>query len=110
MINFLVEFIPHLLLLIAMGLIVYLVQIIREQRRSSSRPNRRRIKRVTARKAIATARSPVNRHTQHTLLGMVGNDKALARRLVSSAQAGRPGQSENWYWEKAIYDLQRDRR
>jgi len=34
---------------------------------------------------------------------------AGAERLVGRAMSLHPGKPENWYWEKVIWDLERDR-
>jgi len=44
------------------------------------------------------------------LLRLVGGNAAVAQRLVSDVQTRNPGRSEQWCWEKAIYDIERDRR
>lgn len=43
------------------------------------------------------------------LFTLVQGNWNLAERLLESARYNYPGQSENWYWEKVIYDLERDR-
>ncbi len=58
--------------------------------------------------AAATARS-VRGHTQRELLRLVGGNRDVAERLVEQVQLRNPSHSEQWCWEKAIYDIQRDR-
>ncbi|MBH8561653.1 hypothetical protein I8748_34610 [Nostoc sp. CENA67] len=53
---------------------------------------------------------PRNRHLQHQLLGMLQGDTATAKRLLRQQRRNHPGKSDNWYLEKVIYDLERDRR
>jgi hypothetical protein len=36
--------------------------------------------------------------------------REIAHRLVDFARTNKPGQSENWYWEKAIANSILDRR
>jgi hypothetical protein len=48
--------------------------------------------------------------TRRQLLRLVGGSRPTAERLISQARQRYPGKSEQWYWEKAIYDIQRDRR
>ena len=55
-----------------------------------------------------TSGKQANRHLQSKLLNRL--DRDVAERLVSSAKRSNPGKSEQWYWEKVIYDLNRDRR
>ncbi|HEY9711080.1 MAG TPA: hypothetical protein V6D48_22930 [Oculatellaceae cyanobacterium] len=52
----------------------------------------------------------VNRSLETRLVLLLRNDIQAAHRLVSSARSRHPGRHENWYWEKAIADLERDRR
>jgi len=40
----------------------------------------------------------------------VGGNQDVAQRLVDQVQLRNPNHSEQWCWEKAIYDIQRDRR
>lgn len=52
----------------------------------------------------------VARSTRKDLLRLVGGNAAVAQRLVRDLQAHNPGRTEQWCWEKAIYDIERDRR
>ena len=45
---------------------------------------------------------------QNRLYVLVGNWK-IAQSLVERLMLRHPGKAETWYWEKAIYDLERDR-
>ncbi len=45
---------------------------------------------------------------QHRLYSLVGNWN-IAQGLVERLKLSNPGMSETWYWEKAIYDIERDR-
>ncbi len=47
-------------------------------------------------------------HLQNRLFALVG-DTATANRLVEQLKQNHPGMSENWYWQRAIADLERDR-
>jgi hypothetical protein len=49
-------------------------------------------------------------HTQRELLRLVGGNRAVAERLVEQVQLRYPNHDQQWCWEKAIYDIQRDRR
>jgi branched-subunit amino acid permease len=44
------------------------------------------------------------------LIRMLDGDRAAAERLVNEVKQNFPWMPENWYWEKAIEDLERDRR
>jgi len=52
---------------------------------------------------------PVRSRTEKELLRLVGGNRAVAERLVEQVQLRNPHHSEQWCWEKAIYDIQRDR-
>ncbi|WP_263975720.1 hypothetical protein [Amazonocrinis nigriterrae] len=41
---------------------------------------------------------------------MLQGDTATAKRLLRQQRRNHPGKSDNWYLEKVIYDLERDRR
>jgi hypothetical protein len=41
---------------------------------------------------------------------LVGGNRAVAERLVDQVRVRYPNHNEQWCWEKAIYDIQRDRR
>ena len=43
------------------------------------------------------------------LLRLVGGYWEIAERLIEQAKGKNPGMQEEWYWEKVIYDLERDR-
>lgn len=53
---------------------------------------------------------PRNRQLQHQLVEMLRGDIAVAKRLLRQQRQKHPGKSDNWYLEKVIYDLERDRR
>lgn len=52
---------------------------------------------------------PRNRYLQSDLLVLVKGDVAAAKRLLAQQRRKHPGKSDNWYLEKVIYDLERDR-
>ncbi len=53
---------------------------------------------------------PTNRRLQGDLLTLLRGDTATAKRLLKQQRQQHPGKSDNWYLEKVIYDLERDRR
>jgi tetratricopeptide (TPR) repeat protein len=55
-------------------------------------------------------RGKVSPAVQQKLLRLVGDDRRIAAGLVERLRLKHPGMPEDWYWEKAIYDLERDRR
>ncbi len=56
------------------------------------------------------AEQRVNGQTQRQLMRLVGGNRAVAERLVDQVRVRYPNHNEQWCWEKAIYDIQRDRR
>ncbi|MBD2101788.1 hypothetical protein [Leptolyngbya sp. FACHB-261] len=53
---------------------------------------------------------PVPKSLEKQLLSMVSGNRGLALRLVESVKVKNPDRSDTWCWEKAISDLERDRR
>jgi uncharacterized membrane protein required for colicin V production len=47
---------------------------------------------------------------QSRLVSLLSGDTAAADRLIEQAKQNNPGMPEDWYWERAIADLERDRR
>lgn len=43
------------------------------------------------------------------LMNLVQGNQAQAERLLLQEKYNNPGQTDRWYWEKVIYDLERDR-
>ncbi|MEL6139499.1 MAG: hypothetical protein AAFQ61_00510 [Cyanobacteria bacterium J06626_23] len=58
----------------------------------------------------ASASGRVNRATRQQLLRLTNGNQSVAMRLVDRVRSQHPERSEQWWWEKAIYDIQRDRR
>lgn len=50
-----------------------------------------------------------SRAVQQKLLRLVGDDRRIVAGLVERLRQRHPDMPEDWYWEKAIYDLERDR-
>ena len=46
---------------------------------------------------------------QSHLLGLVGGNWDIAKRLLEIAKQREPGMPEEWYWKQVIKDLERDR-
>ncbi|PHM11647.1 hypothetical protein [Nostoc sp. 'Peltigera malacea cyanobiont' DB3992] len=98
------------LILTAMGYALYLLfvelekEILRQKQGSQPR-------KPTNRNNPTSPPSPtVDRSLQLRLFNMLAGDQAACYRLVGSAKAKFPGMPEQWYWERAIEDLIRDRR
>lgn len=52
---------------------------------------------------------PANATTKGKLERLVHSDKNAAARLAAQVAFSNPDKSEQWCWEKAIFDLERDR-
>ena len=53
--------------------------------------------------------TPAENPLKQRLRYLVGGQWALAERLIDQAKAHWPGMTEDWYIEKVLYDLERDR-
>lgn len=60
--------------------------------------------------SLPTGATGVSRSTQQRLMRLVNGNRAVAARLVDRVRSQNPDRSEQWCWEKAIYDIERDRR
>lgn len=47
---------------------------------------------------------------KNRLVSLLSGDIAAADRLIEQAKQNYPGMPEDWYWERTIADLERDRR
>ncbi len=52
---------------------------------------------------------PQHSHLERKLLKLLGNNHSTAHRLIQQSRLRYPDKSADWHWEKAIYDLERDR-
>jgi hypothetical protein len=52
---------------------------------------------------------PAKAATKRELERLIHSDRLAAERLAAQVAFANPGQSEQWCWEKAIFDLERDR-
>jgi hypothetical protein len=52
---------------------------------------------------------PQHPHLERKLLKLLGGKKKTADRLIKQSRLRYPDKSADWHWEKAIYDLERDR-
>jgi hypothetical protein len=48
-------------------------------------------------------------HLERKLLKLLGGKHKTAHRLIQQSRLRYPDKSTDWHWEKAIYDLERDR-
>ena len=52
---------------------------------------------------------PQQPHLERKLIKLLGGNRNTADRLIRQSQLRYPDKSADWHWEKAIYDLERDR-
>ncbi len=51
----------------------------------------------------------VNPETRNRAIALANYDKSRIERLLNSVRSNHPNKSEQWYWEKILYDMERDR-
>lgn len=86
-------------------LIFLLVKELQKQNKDKNYQRRPRDLTSSSRKSTS-----VSSHLRQQLLSMVGGERAIVQRLLENIQRKYPGRDELWYLEKAIADLERDRR
>jgi hypothetical protein len=52
---------------------------------------------------------PQHPQLERKLLKLLGGNQNTAHRLIQQSKLRHPEKSADWHWEKAIYDLERDR-
>jgi hypothetical protein len=52
---------------------------------------------------------PQHPQLERKLVKLLGGNQKAANRLIQQSQLRHPDKSADWHWEKAIYDLERDR-
>ncbi|MDM9380745.1 hypothetical protein QUB80_08500 [Chlorogloeopsis sp. ULAP01] len=76
----------------------------------SKKGNRRQQNFSLAEQQTSTIRlEQASRKLQKKLINLLHDDRDAATRLLTQAKQKYPGKSIDWYAEKVIYDLQRDR-
>jgi hypothetical protein len=101
----LIEFFPIVFVTALILLFFYLFQEIRRQQQQRQPPRIKPIPYPINRAALPSART----HLEKKLLSMLAGDRTAAQRLVAHVRQRNPGQGEEWCWQKAIADLERDR-
>jgi hypothetical protein len=94
-----------LLLIAAVVLFIVLVQVFRSARQQQRR---------NARNSWSVGAAPPRRgktpaHLERRLLVLLNGDRDAAKRLIELARLQTAGKSDQWYWEKVIFDLEHDR-
>jgi hypothetical protein len=69
----------------------------------------RRLNRSIGISQQAPALGKVAPHIRQKLIKSLGNNHATVDRLINNAKLRNPGEPEQWYWEKVLYELERDR-
>jgi hypothetical protein len=59
--------------------------------------------------AAMSSKGKVAPHLRQKLVKSLGNNQATVDRLINNAKLRNPGEPEQWYWEKVLYELERDR-
>ena len=72
-----------------------------------NRPSKKRTSNSRSNASIGSMRA--NPKLQRKLLRRLHEDQRVADRLITQATFKYPGKSPDWYVEKVIYDLERDR-
>ncbi len=57
----------------------------------------------------ATFINQVHPETRKRAIALAGYDKQRIERLLNGVRLKNPDRSEQWYWEKILYDMERDR-
>ncbi len=57
-----------------------------------------------------TRNDGVDERVRRRTISLMNNDLERIERLLENARQRTPGKSEQWYWEKILYDLERDHR
>lgn len=57
----------------------------------------------------ASSSDLVDPETRKRATAFAGYDKSRVERLLTAVRRNHPHQSEQWYWEKILYDMERDR-
>jgi hypothetical protein len=54
-------------------------------------------------------KATVNPDTRRRTIVLAGHDMERVERLLNNARRNNPDRMEQWYWEKILYDMERDR-
>jgi hypothetical protein len=60
-------------------------------------------------KSNSRALKPQHPHLERKLLKLLSGNRNTVNRIIQQSQLRYPDKSTDWHWEKAIYDLERDR-
>ena len=54
--------------------------------------------------------SEVDERLRKRTIALLNNNMDAVNRLLNQARQNHPDRSEQWYWEKILHDIERDRR
>ncbi|PSB54817.1 hypothetical protein [Chamaesiphon polymorphus] len=60
-------------------------------------------------KSLSRQLRPQHPQLERKLLKLLGGNQNTASRLIQQSRLRNPDKPADWHWEKAIYDLERDR-
>jgi hypothetical protein len=90
---------PEILILLGIALLgIYICQKLIRRTRNTHRFS-----------GNSKSQGKVDRQTHNKLMRLLGGNRQTIDRLVNQARIRNPHKSEQWYWEKVLYDLERDR-
>lgn len=92
-----------LFILIILVILICLFFIVKETNKKSYKKQKIQLK-------SSTSVASVPHNLKQKLFRLLLGDRITAQRLITSLRGKYPGEQERWYWEKAIRDLERDRR
>lgn len=106
----LVTFLGTFSLIVIFGTLYYV--LFWEFRRSPTQtlPSRRSATIYASDDAFDYELAPNQIYLKDRLIRLLDGDQERAERLVQNIRDKKPGMAEPWYWEKAIAELERDRR
>lgn len=106
------EILSLLIVLVILSLLIWLFfsagKTSSRRRSRRSQPSRRGQANSPFQESVRPAGN-VRAATQRRLMLLLHDDRRAAHRLLTQVRLKYPGKSETWYWEKVIFDLERDR-
>lgn len=102
-----ITLVPYVLISAIGVLLVVLFHLVKNQQQLSQPKKHQRRQRAQSKARVS--QSQVNRELESKLLLLLNHEQNTAQRLVHLAMQHNPGQTERWYLEKVIWDLERDR-
>lgn len=107
MVNIIVGLVCGVLVFSSVFLIGFLVWVIQQERCGAYSRVRSSHRAAPLKQRVGKRVNPLLH--RRLVCNLLNGDNRAALRLVSHNRKRFPGRPEDWYWEKAIYDLERDR-